>query len=167
MRRALTGLTALAALGAAVVLGVGASSGATVTPQMPSFSGPLGHHDLQRRPYTIIISGDGSNFLAGRGQTSKHPRVGRLSWSQWSATDGRATGANWIDDCEPNCAQGTLHPYPITVHVYRPRVIAGRRLFTRLSYTYARGRPSYVKSRTTTLRLVYQAKFKTFFWNAS
>jgi hypothetical protein len=158
-------ITALTALGALVVVGAlaSASGGATVTPLMPAYSGPLSRHDLQRRPYVIAISGDGSNFLAGRGQTARRPDTGRLTWTQWSAADGRGRGANWIDDCEPSCAQGTLHPYRITVHVYRPRRIAGHRLFTRLSITYVAGRPSYIKRRTTTLQLVYKSGL--LFWN--
>jgi hypothetical protein len=148
------------------IAAVGGASAQTTTPLVPSFSGPLSRHDLQRRPWAITISGDGSNFLAGRGTSGR--RTGHMTWTQWSTSDGRGTGANWVDDCKPDCADGTFRGYAIQIHVYRPRRIAGRMLFTRLTMTFTAGRPSYIHSRQSTLKLVYQPKYdKTYFWNVA
>jgi hypothetical protein len=56
---------------------------------------------------------------------------GRLHWTSYSARDGRAVGADWIDDFIQDGAAGTFHPVRATVHVCRPR----HGLFTRMTIT--------------------------------
>jgi hypothetical protein len=55
---------------------------------------------------------------------------GRLRWTRWNSTDGRATGALWQDNCRPDCAAGTFLPTEATVHAYR---LNGSFVFTRLT----------------------------------
>jgi hypothetical protein len=89
---------------------------------------------LRVRPASITYTGDGSAFLAGR--TTRHCRTGRctnpLRWTSYAATAATATGADWVDDCTPDCARGKFHPTPTTVRMFRARQIHGHLVFTRM-----------------------------------
>ncbi len=84
------------------------------------------------RPAQIVYTGDGSGVLGGFSGTGPFPRFGSLSWSTWSRRQATGTGAVWLDDCEPSCAQGTFHPYAVRVRASAPH--AGH--FTRLTLRY-------------------------------
>ena len=70
------------------------------------------------RPAQIIYTGDGSGILGGFSGKGPNPHFGRLSWTVWNQHQAVGHGAVWLDDCEPNCAQGTFHPYSVRVHAY-------------------------------------------------
>ncbi len=91
----------------------------------------------QVRPHLIDYTGDGSALLGG---FTRHHRLhksspladfGRLRWTTYNARQGRAWGADWIDNFIPDGAAGTFHPIKVDVHVYRPR----RGVFTRMTVT--------------------------------
>jgi hypothetical protein len=84
------------------------------------------------RPAQVIYTGDGSGVLGGF--TGKGPlrRFGALRWSSWGRHQALGSGAVWLDDCIPNCAKGTFHPYAVRVHAFAPS--AGH--FTRLTLRY-------------------------------
>jgi hypothetical protein len=103
---------------------------------------PTEDFGLQVRPYVVNWTGDSTGLLGGfTGHRSIKPgdfhgrftgrQFGRLTWTKWNTTEGRAYGAVWIKPCIPDCAQGTYHPYGATVHVFRSR--AG--VFTRMTIT--------------------------------
>ncbi len=118
-------LAATAALAAGLALPAAAS--ATTVPT------ELGHPQV--RPYLIDYTGDGSAFLGGftghHGLRKSSPLsyFGRLHWTTYNKHEGRAFGADWLDNFIPDGATGTFHPFKVTVHVYRPR--AG--IFTRMT----------------------------------
>jgi hypothetical protein len=58
---------------------------------------------MEVRPKEIAISGDGSGSVTD------------LVWSDWGSPRATATGTMRLDDCNPNCAQGTFTGYPATV----------------------------------------------------
>ena len=58
---------------------------------------------MEVRPKQITNSGDGSGYVKD------------LVWSNWGSPQATATGTQEIDDCNPNCAQGTFTGYPATV----------------------------------------------------
>ena len=60
---------------------------------------------MEIRPNQITNSGDGSGY------------VKNLVWSNWGGSQATATGTEEVDDCNPNCAQGTFTGYPATVTV--------------------------------------------------
>lgn len=106
---------------------------------------------LQRRPYVVSFTGDSTGFLGGStGDESLTPSdlkgrgrkgFGRLTWTTWNSTQGRAWGVVWLNDCKPACAGGTFHPKKANVHVYRPNRSG---IFTRMhidagKYTDTRG----------------------------
>lgn len=84
------------------------------------------------RPAQIVYTGDGSGVLGGF--TGKGPlrNFGQLRWSTWNDSQARGAGAVWLDDCTPNCAEGTFHPYAVRVRVFAPQ--GGH--FTRLTLNY-------------------------------
>jgi hypothetical protein len=88
----------------------------------------------QIRPASIVYTGDGSGVLGGVDGVDGRNRPGHLSWRKWARTQALGSGAVWLDDCTPDCAKGTFHPYPVQVVAFRP--VKGH--FTRLTlrYTY-------------------------------
>jgi hypothetical protein len=58
---------------------------------------------MEIRPKQITTSGDGSGY------------VKNLAWSNWGAPQATATGVMELNNCQPNCAQGTYTGYPATV----------------------------------------------------
>jgi hypothetical protein len=116
--------------------------------QVPAYDGPIvPGKNPQVRPGTITYTGDGSGLVAGRGTRSRDPKFGRLHWTAWNATEGRAFGADWVNNCVPFCAAGTFTPYPVNIRVFRPRVVAGHRIFTRMQVTYTGKFPERVHNR--------------------
>ena len=93
--------------------GAGGSSSASASPSMVSAavctvpadgcaqSG--GSQYMEAKPTKITVSGDGSGYVDG------------LSWTDWGTPRATATGSLHVDDCNPNCAQGTFTAYPATV----------------------------------------------------
>jgi hypothetical protein len=55
------------------------------------------------KPKQITVSGDGSGYVDG------------LRWTDWGTPRTTATGTLRVDNCVPNCAQGTFTGYPATV----------------------------------------------------
>jgi hypothetical protein len=61
--------------------------------------------ELKSQPATILLSGDGSIF------------VNDLSWTGWGSEGATGHGTLKIDNCEPNCAQGSFKDYAATIVV--------------------------------------------------
>ena len=99
------------------------------------------------RPAQIIYTGDGSGILGGFAAGGPNRHFGRLTWTRWTRHEAAAHGAVWLDDCEPNCAEGTFHPYAVTVRALDPR--RGHFTVLTLRYTFAGKR---VVDRRTLLR---------------
>jgi len=62
-----------------------------------------GASEMHTEPTQIVLSGDGSTFISG------------LTWTGWGSSGATGSGTLKVDNCEPNCAQGKLAPYPATV----------------------------------------------------
>ena len=58
---------------------------------------------MEVTPNQITTSGDGSAY------------VKNLVWSSWGGSQAAATGTLELNNCSPNCAQGTYTGYPATV----------------------------------------------------
>lgn len=136
---------ATCALGAPVALASSASR-----PTLPAYSGPYSKHLLKVRPGVIIYTGDGSGYLAGR------KAKGKLRWSSWTSRSADATGANWVNDCTPDCARGKFHSYALALHAYRPKRLDGHLVFTRMTVTYEHKKPAYIRADVQTWKVVYE-----------
>jgi len=91
------------------------------------------------RPREIGLSGDGSSFMAGAKQHGRQSRsnpgwAGRIAWSSWTATQAIGSGANWQDDCRPDCASGHYHAHPAKLRAYDPQNGYFTRVRMRLRY---------------------------------
>jgi hypothetical protein len=61
--------------------------------------------ELKSQPETILLSGDGSIF------------VNALAWTGWGSEGATGHGTLKIDNCKPNCAQGSFKDYEATIVV--------------------------------------------------
>jgi hypothetical protein len=60
---------------------------------------------MEEHPQEISISGDGTGTVKD------------LIWKGWGSPTATAYGTEYLNDCQPNCAQGKETPYPATVTV--------------------------------------------------
>lgn len=61
------------------------------------------------KPSQIDFSADGGNIVTD------------ITWSSWTATGAVGEGTSVIQNCVPNCAQGTTTPVPTTITLTRPQ----------------------------------------------
>ncbi|MFD0395698.1 hypothetical protein ACFQ3Z_41165 [Streptomyces nogalater] len=78
------------------------------------------------------------------GLRRRNSRLTGLRWSEWGPGEATAVGVNVVNDCEPYCAAGTFHSYPVTVRLdgakpWKDR--PGVDHYTRISLTYPGDRP--------------------------
>ena len=80
--------------------------------------------------------------LSGDGTTS----LWNMTWSAWNSTEAVGTGTEKIDDCDPDCAAGTLHSVTVIVTFGKPVMVCvsgtGRWYWTSASFTWPRGLPT-------------------------
>lgn len=155
----MTSILRRATIVAAALAGSAAfATSALAGPVLPVYDGPPSAKYMQARPNVIVYTGDGSGFFAGHGVAGRrqaHPP--HLHWTSWTALQARGWGADWIDNCTPNCAHGRFTPYNVNLHAYRPRHLGGWLVFTRLAVTFTSHRPSFQHAVTTLLRITYIA----------
>jgi len=88
------------------------------------------------KPRKIIITCADANF-----------RVKGITWSSWTRQEARGHGTAVVNDCEPNCAEGTFHNYPIRLRAFRPQLEGGcvpGYVFTRLAWRFPGEKPEGV-----------------------
>jgi hypothetical protein len=84
----------------------------------------------------MVACGDGNFYLT------------RLNWSRWAETAAWARGIGHLNDCQPNCAEGHFHSYPVSAHLSRPEVCEHQiREFTRMTVLYLGRKPPTVLRR--------------------
>ena len=107
-----------------------------------------GYYTWQVRPAHIVYTGDGSGILGGfDGSSARKP--GHLTWSTWTRTEARGKGAVWLDDCNPDCADGRYTPHAVKVRAFRR--VDGR--FRRLTLDYRLKGKRYVDRRGISSRI--------------
>ena len=149
---------------AALVVGFGMTTAAfAAVPKVPVFLGPPRSGQTPRvRPPEIVYTGDGTGFFAGRGRAGYHPKFGHLHWTEWTATEAKAWGADWLDNCNPDCAGGYRKPFPVNLDLYRPRRTLGYLVFTRIKVTYTKKAEPYTHRHVETFRL--GVGYGQYFW---
>jgi hypothetical protein len=64
----------------------------------------------QNRPNRIVLAcADFSLF------------VNTIHWDKWRSNRAKGTGFLQVNDCNPNCAQGTFSAYPVKIELRRPK----------------------------------------------
>jgi hypothetical protein len=135
-RRALVLAAALAA--AVLVLLAAVAAGGATRAVIPGCGG--GDHARYKPTTVYVLCGDGSF------------RAVRMSWSSWTATSASGRGTAKVNDCKPNCAEGSIESFRVKLVASRPRTCAnGKREFRRLTYSFPRTKPDGAR-RSGTLR---------------
>jgi hypothetical protein len=60
------------------------------------------------KPDTIYTAADGSGILSG------------ITWSSWTAVNAEGSGSINLNNCDPNCAQGTVVDVPVSIGLIDP-----------------------------------------------
>ena len=80
--------------------------------------------------------------LSGDGTTA----LWNMTWTTWNATEAVGAGTEKIDDCNPNCAAGTLHAVAVRVTLSNPVMVCqpstGAWYWTRVTFTWPNGLPA-------------------------
>jgi hypothetical protein len=80
--------------------------------------------------------------LSGDGTTA----LWNMTWTAWTATGAAGAGTEKIDDCNPNCAAGTLHAVAARVTLSNPVMVCasgkGTWYWTRVTFTWPDGLPA-------------------------
>lgn len=132
--RTTVGLCAAASLAAVMGTASAAPHGAQAVKQQPAPSVLVDcfwHPDVRPTDF-ILACGDGNSRLVS------------LHWSQWLPDAATAEGVNVVNDCEPYCAAGRFHPYPVTVRLDHPQPWKKHpelQHYTRMTLVYTNARP--------------------------
>lgn len=93
--------------------------------------------NAQVRPGDFLLAcGDGNNRLID------------IHWSSWGPNSATGTALDAVNDCQPYCAAGKFHSYPVIIRLDRPETWRSHpelRQFTRLHLVYTEGRPAYTE----------------------
>lgn len=95
------------------------------------------------KPPRVIVTCADANF-----------RVRGIQWSSWTMREARGRGTALVNDCEPNCAEGTFRRYPVRLRAFRPRETGGcvpGSLFTRLAWRFPQRKPEGPRTGQTKL----------------
>lgn len=76
---------------------------------------------FQERPAEISYTGDGTGVIGGWHGDPASDNFGQLHWKTWVRSHASATGADWLNDCRPDCAEGSFYPHRATVRLSRVR----------------------------------------------
>ena len=158
MRRAGWILAVLAALTLAASASAAALPGAVLNGAPPKAG-----KNVKVRPKQIVYSGDGSGFLAGPGRAGRRPKPGNLTWSSWTSKAAQGTGDDWLNNCEPDCADGSFSQHAVTIKLYRPRTMLRVLVFTRMTVHYTHGPNPFTHKTTETFKLTKGGT--SLFWN--
>jgi hypothetical protein len=65
-----------------------------------------------------------------------------VAWSAWTRKAAVGNGTGQINNCKPDCASGKVKTAPMSLRASKPQTCSnGRRIFTKLSYTWTSGAP--------------------------
>jgi hypothetical protein len=68
-----------------------------------------------------------------------------LHWTSWTPELASAYGTEWQNDCQPNCAAGHIHHYPVRAMLWGSATVQGHpaeRRYTEATLSYPKGRPA-------------------------
>jgi hypothetical protein len=86
------------------------------------------------KPRRLVINCIGNADFRARG----------ITWSSWTRSQAKGRGTALVNDCDPNCSEGTFRRYPLRLRAFRPRETGGcvpGSLFTRLAWRFPRRKP--------------------------
>jgi hypothetical protein len=88
------------------------------------------------KPTRIVVAcGDANNRLA------------RIKWESYGTDAASGTATAVVNDCEPNCVEGTFHRFPAVVTLNKPKDCGRYRQFTRLVERFTDTQPESTSSK--------------------
>jgi len=158
VRRAALSLALLVALVLA-----SAASAAPLPGAVADGGNPKAGKNVLVRPKQIVYTGDGSGFLAGPGKAGRHPKPSNLKWSSWTKSAARGRGDDWLNNCTPDCADGSFSQHAVNITLFRPRKMLGLLVFTRMRLRYTHGPNPFTHKSAESFKLTAAAS--QLFWN--
>lgn len=73
---------------------------------------------FQVRPEILPLSGDGTVFVGGPGWKARGRRIldfGAVRWTSFGGSEATGLGLLWLNNCQPNCAEGSFRHYSAAV----------------------------------------------------
>jgi hypothetical protein len=73
---------------------------------------------FQVRPEILPLSGDGTVFVGGPGWKTRGRRIlnfGAVEWTSFGGSEATGIGLLWLNNCTPDCAEGSFRHYSATV----------------------------------------------------
>jgi hypothetical protein len=98
----------------------------TALPAAPNCDPSLGGSGFE--PATIFI-----------GCATSADNLGNIHWSSWTTTNAMATASHNINNCQPDCADGTFSSFPVQVTLSDPVTLEGVLVFTVITMTPTTG----------------------------
>jgi hypothetical protein len=113
----------VAVAASALLAGCGARGGQTspaayVTCTQPA-DGCTVVSQMKSQPTAMNLSGDGTLYVQG------------ITWRGWGTATATGTGTASLDNCKPNCAQGSYAKHPATLVLSDPRSWHGKMAYSR------------------------------------
>jgi hypothetical protein len=96
------------------------------------------------KPRRLVVNCIGDADFRARG----------ITWSSWTRSEAKGRGTALVNDCDPNCSEGTFRRYPLRLRAFRPRETSGcvsGSLFTRLAWRFPQRKPPGPRSGTVPL----------------
>lgn len=97
-------------------------------------------------PDTIIFACADGNAL-----------VKEIRWTLWNAQTATGSGLYSVNDCQPTCAGGTFHVYPVNLLLSAPTVTAPGSRFRNVAITWTGSQPSGAQPSPWTIPLNTQS----------
>ena len=79
---------------------------------------PSSPETFRIRPEVLSLSGDGTVFVGGPGWKVRGKRVlsfGSIGWTSFGGAQASGQGLVWLNDCKPNCADGSFQHHPARI----------------------------------------------------
>jgi hypothetical protein len=80
--------------------------------------------------------------------------VTKIKWSSWTSTRASGTGSFYVNQCDPNCADGKLIWAKVKVVLSGAKVTRGKRYLMNVTVSSTNGKPLPGESKSTSIRWV-------------
>jgi hypothetical protein len=80
--------------------------------------------------------------------------VTKIKWSSWTSTKAVGTGSLYVNQCDPNCADGKLIWAKVKVVLSGAKVTRGKRYLMNVTVSSTNGKPLPGESKSTSIRWV-------------
>jgi len=107
----------------------------------PSYFNDCGYPEYQPQSLTEFCAD------AGNGVT-------KIKWSSWTSTRASGTGSFYVNQCDPNCADGKLIWAKVKVVLSGAKVTRGKRYLMNVTVSSTNGKPLPGESNSTSIRWV-------------